>query len=140
MKLNFRIFVPIISTSKILAPSISKMISCPGFSLFGSSCHGNFLLAKTDIPATELNMLKHLRPDTSGLLLPMVSCGFIPMVSLPLIPIHPLRTSGLLYRLPRNIPVTLSPSVNGSGCLVGVDDGWLIRHVVQMQYTTVDGM
>ena len=52
----------------------------------------------------------------------------------------PLYVRTTLQTSKGDIPFTLSPSGNGSGCLVGVYYGWFSPCVIQMQSTTPDGM
>ena len=71
----------------------------------------------------------------------MVPGVFILMLSLILHPNTPFRTSVQLSILPTGyFPIIVSPSVNGRGRLIEVDDRWVTRRIIQTRSRTPEGL
>ena len=109
---------------KFLAPAFLKILLQTGSSFTPVSCLSTFLLVRSYIPLKG----KLLALLISGMLDPMVLCGFIP-VQLSIFHPNPLIWTPVpIFKLPRGgFPITVSPYV----CLVGVDYGWLNIRVLR---------
>ena len=116
-----------------LAPAFLKILLQTGSSFTPVSCLSTFLLVRSYIPLKG----KLLALLISGMLDPMVLCGFIP-VQLSIFHPNPLIWTPVpIFKLPRGgFPITVSPYV----CLVGVDYGWLNIRVLPGRSVTPKGV
>ena len=142
LRLSFRILRPSFSTSKIfLCPSYLKMLSCPRCSLITSPFHGDvIILVKSDAPLMESKMAKLPGLVTCGKLTQKVTSG-----SSWCRHEHSLQFQLFFFRktlLTSNgdVLITVSSSGNGSAWLVGVDEGWVTRCIVQTHSRTSEGL